>query len=140
MSLEPLLEAPWVIQVHAFAAIAAFFLGVIQFVAPKGTLPHKSLGVVWIVLMAAVTVSSIFIRPSIYPGLPITQWFSPIHILTVITAIGLYQGVGYLLKGGPSLKRHSAPFIGMFIGGLIIAGVLAVALPGRIMNQVVFGG
>ena len=37
MSLEPLLEAPWVIQVHAFAAVAAFFLGIVQFAAPKGT-------------------------------------------------------------------------------------------------------
>lgn len=140
MSLDPLLGAPWVIQVHAFAAMAAFLLGVIQFAAPKGTLPHKTIGVVWIVLMAAVTVSSIFIRPSIDPSLPFLKWFSPIHILTVITAVGLYQGVGFLMKGGPNLKRHKAPFIGMFIGGLIIAGGLAGALPGRIMNQVVFGG
>ena len=68
MSLQPLLEAPWVIQVHAFGAMAAFLLGVVQFAAPKGTLPHKSLGAVWIVLMTAIAVSSIFIRPAFYPG------------------------------------------------------------------------
>jgi uncharacterized membrane protein len=44
MSLTPLLNAAPHIQVHAFAAIAAFALGVVQLAAPKGTLPHRALG------------------------------------------------------------------------------------------------
>ena len=139
MSLQPLLEAPWVIQVHAFGAFAAFLLGAVQLAAPKGTLPHKALGVVWILLMTAITISSIFVRPSLYPGLPLFQWFSGIHIFTVMTAFGIIAGVRLLLKGGATLKYHSRPFIGIFVGGLIIAGALAF-LPGRIMNQVAFGG
>lgn len=139
MSLQPLLEASWVIQAHAFSAIAAFFLGVVQLAAPKGALPHKTLGVVWVGLMSAVTVSSVFIRPSLEPGLPLTQWFSWIHIFTVITAIGVVGGLYHLLSGGADLKKHKGPFIGIFIGGLIIAGGLAF-LPGRIMHAVVFGG
>lgn len=139
MSFEPLLSAPWVIQVHAFAAMAAFVLGLIQFAAPKGTLPHRSLGVLWVVLMAAIIVSSIFIRPAVYPGLPFVQWFSWIHIFTLLTFYGVAQGVTLLLRGGPALKFHSRPFRGIFIGGLIIAGALAF-LPGRIMHDVVFGG
>lgn len=139
MSLAPLFESSWVIQVHAFAAVAAFVIGVIQFSAPKGTLPHKSLGVIWIGLMSAITVSSIFIRPSMYPGLPLAQWFSPIHIFTVITAIGIVGGLNYLIRGGSSLKRHKGPFMGIFIGGLVIAGAFAF-MPGRIMHQVIFGG
>ena len=139
MSLEPLLSAPWVIQLHAATAMAAFFLGVIQLTAPKGTLPHRTLGMVFIVLMAVVAVSSIFIRPSLYPELPIWRWFGPIHIFTGITIFGLVQGVYFLMRGGPALKFHARPFIGMFIGGLVIAGALAF-LPGRIMGQVVFGG
>lgn len=138
MSWQPLLDAPWVIQVHAFAAMAAFFLGVVQFTAPKGTLPHRTLGVVWVLLMAAVTVSSIFIRPSLYPGLPLIQWFSFIHIFTVITTVGLIGGVTHILVSGPNLKKHKGPFLGIFIGGLVIAGAFAF-LPGRIMYKVVFG-
>lgn len=139
MSLQPLLEAPWVVQVHAFAAFAAFFLGIIQFAAPKGTLPHRALGAVWVILMSAIAVSSIFVRPSLYPGLPFLKWFSWIHIFTLVTAFGIISGVRLLIKGGPSLKYHTRPFLGIFIGGLIIAGALAF-LPGRIMHQVVFGG
>ncbi|GJL90386.1 DUF2306 domain-containing protein [Hyphococcus sp.] len=139
MSIQPLLEAPWVIQVHAFAAVAAFLLGVIQLVAPKGTLPHRTLGIVWIMLIVAVTISSIFVRPSLYPGLPLTKWFSPIHAFTVLTAFGIFGGVSFLLRGGPTLKQHKKPFTGIFIGGLVVAGALSF-LPGRIMHQVVFGG
>ena len=42
MSLAPLLNAPLAIQAHAFAAMAAFALGLVQFAAPKGTLPHRT--------------------------------------------------------------------------------------------------
>ena len=139
MSWQPLLEASWVIQVHAFGAMAAFALGIVQFAAPKGTLPHRTLGMVWIALMTVIAVSSIFIRPSLVPGLPITQWFSFIHIFTVVTFWGVVQGSFLLLRGGPNLKYHSRSFAGMFIGGLVIAGGLAF-LPGRIMNAVAFGG
>lgn len=139
MSLDPLLESTWVIQAHAFAAMAAFFLGVVQLTAPKGTLPHRTLGALWVLLMAAVTASSVFIRPSLDPSLPVWRWFSWIHIFTVVTAVGIVGGVHHLAKGGPTLKKHKGPFIGVFIGGLIIAGALAF-LPGRIMHEVAFGG
>ncbi len=139
MSLQPLLDATWVIQVHAFGAMAAFVLGVVQLVAPKGTLPHKALGFVWVLIMATIATSSIFIRPSLVPGLPITQWFSWIHLFTVLTFWGVFQGSYLLLRGGPGLKFHSRPFIGIFVGGLVIAGAFAF-LPGRIMHEVVFGG
>ncbi len=139
MSLEPLLAAPWFIQAHAFCAIAAFFLGVVQLSAPKGTLPHRTLGVLWVTLMIVVTVSSAFIVHPTKPGDPFWARFSPIHLLTLLTAFGLVGGIRYLLIGGPNLKKHKGPFIGMFIGGLIIAGALAF-LPGRIMHAVAFGG
>lgn len=138
MSLQPLLESSWVIQVHAFGAMAAFVLGLIQFAAPKGTLPHRTLGMVWIALMIVVTASSIFIRPALVPELPLERWFGWIHIFTVITALWIIIGVGHLLRGGADLKRHKGPFLNIFIGGLIVAGAFAF-LPGRIMHEVVFG-
>ncbi|MEX6633028.1 DUF2306 domain-containing protein [Hyphococcus lacteus] len=139
MSLQPLFDSPWVIQVHAFSALAAFFLGIIQLSSPKGTLPHRTLGAIWVILMIAVTVSSVFIRPALVPGLPFMQWFSFIHLFTVLTAFGLFGGIRFLLMGGSNMKQHKGPFIGMFVGGLVVAGALAF-LPGRIMNKVLFGG
>ena len=123
MSLQPLLDASWVIQVHAFGAMAAFVLGLFQLIAPKGTLPHKTIGAVWVLLMTAIAMSSIFIRPSVLGyDLPLTQWFTWIHLFTVLTFWGIISGVYLLIKGGPLLKKHKGPFIGIFIGGLVIAG------------------
>lgn len=139
MSLEPLLQAPLIVQIHAFSAMAAFALGLIQIAAPKGTLPHKAVGALWIVLMTAITVSAAFIYRPGTEGLPFWQRLSIIHIFIPITAFGIVSGLRLLARGGPALKRHSWPFISVFAGGLIVAGALAF-LPGRIMHQVVFGG
>ena len=80
MSIAPLLDASAVIQVHAFAAMAAFALGLVQFAAPKGTIPHRTIGWIWVALMAAVGVSAFFIHE-------IRLWgpFSPIHLLAIFT-------------------------------------------------------
>jgi uncharacterized membrane protein len=62
MSLAPLLDAAPAIPLHAFAAMAAFVLGVVQLAAPKGTLPHRTLGWIWVVLMMSVAISSFWIH------------------------------------------------------------------------------
>src|SRR5258708_38956929 len=84
MNLAPLLAAPAVIQIHALAAFSAFSLGVVQLAAPKGTIPHRTVGWLWAGLMLAVVLSSFFIHT-------IRMWgpFSPIHLLSVLTLITL---------------------------------------------------
>ena len=44
MNLAPLTNAPLPIQLHAFAAMAAFVLGVVQLAGVKGTTRHRALG------------------------------------------------------------------------------------------------
>ena len=58
MSLDPLFAAPLVVQLHAFAAMAAFVLGIVQSAAPKATVPHRTLGYLWVGLMLMVAISS----------------------------------------------------------------------------------
>ncbi|MCB2097299.1 MAG: DUF2306 domain-containing protein [Parvularculaceae bacterium] len=139
MTLEPLLQAPLVVQIHAFGAMAALPLGAVQLIAPKGNLQHKILGAAWVLIMAAVGISSFFMQHPTAPGDPFWMRFSPIHIFTLLTAYALLHGGWMLVRGGPRLRFHSRPFIGLFIGGLIVAGLLAF-LPGRIMHQVMVGG
>ncbi|MDA9398409.1 hypothetical protein [Bradyrhizobium sp. CCBAU 45389] len=62
MSFAPLLEAAPAIPLHAFAAMGAFVLGLVQFSAPKGTLPHRTIGWIWVVLMVVVAASSFWIH------------------------------------------------------------------------------
>src|SRR5215216_1172862 len=82
MSLAPLLGAPGTIPLHAFAAMAAFALGIVQFAAPKGTLPHRTVGWIWVGLMAVVAASSFWIHEVRLLG----PW-SPIHLLSIFTLI-----------------------------------------------------
>lgn len=131
MSLAPLLNAPLVIQLHAFAAMSALVLGLVQFAAPKGTLPHRTLGWVWVALLATVSVSSFWIHQIRLVG----PW-SPIHLLSVFSLTMLPLGVWYAHRH--QVSGHRITMISIFTGGLVIAGLFTL-VPGRIMHAVVFG-
>jgi len=131
MTLAPLLAASPVIQVHAFAAMAAFALGIVQLSAPKGTLPHRTLGWVWVLLMLAVSISAFWIHQ-------IRLWgpWSPIHLLAIFTLIMLPLAVLHARRH--RIKQHRVAMISIFVGALVIAGVFTF-VPGRIMHAVAFG-
>jgi uncharacterized membrane protein len=59
MTLAPLLAAAPAIQVHAFAATAAFVLGAVQLAAPKGTLPYRTIGWIWGALMVVAVSTAV---------------------------------------------------------------------------------
>ena len=131
MSLAPLLDAAPAIPVHAFAAMAAFALGVVQFAAPKGTLPHRTVGWIWVGLMAIVAASSFWIHEIRLLG----PW-SPIHLLSIFTLIMLPIAVWRARRH--RVADHRRIMTMTFVGALVIAGLFTL-LPGRIMHAVVFG-
>ena len=131
MSLAPLLNAEPAIQLHAFTAMAAFALGVVQLSAPKGTLPHRTAGWIWVALMVIVAVSSFFIH-----DLRVWDAWSPIHLLSVFTLAMLPLAVMHARRH--RVDRHRRAMIAIFVGALVIAGLFTLA-PGRIMHAVVFG-
>ena len=131
MTLAPLLEASGAIRLHAFAAMAAFVLGVVQFSAPKGTIPHRTIGWVWVVLMLAVSVSAFWIHT-------IRLWgpLSPIHLLAIFTLVMLPVAVLHARRH--RVRQHRIAMLSLFFGALVIAGLFTL-FPGRIMHAVVFG-
>jgi uncharacterized membrane protein len=131
MSLAPLLDAARAIPVHAFAAMAAFVLGVFQFAAPKGTLPHRTVGWIWSLLMLTVAISSFWIHEIRLVG----PW-SPIHLLSIFVLITVPLGVWRAHRH--RLADHRRIMISVFSGALVIAGLFTL-MPGRIMHAVVFG-
>jgi uncharacterized membrane protein len=133
MSLAPLLNASLAIQLHAFAAATAFILGLVQFAAPKGTLPHRTVGFIWLALMLTVAISSFWIHGT--NGIRVAG-FGPIHLLSIyvicMVPFAIYFARTHKVRG------HAKTVIGMFIGGLVIAGLFTL-VPGRIMHAVAFG-
>ena len=133
MSLQPLLDAVTPIPLHALAAMAAFVLGVVQLVAPKGTLPHRTLGWIWVALMLTVAISAFWIH-----GRSFRLWrtWSPIHLLSILTPVMLVLAV--MRARQHRVRAHAITMISIFAGALVIAGVFTL-VPGRIMHTVVFG-
>lgn len=131
MSLTPLLDAPLQVQIHAFAAIAALLLGAVVLFRRKGTPFHKALGRVWAVLMLIAAGSSIFINE-----IRLIGPFSPIHIFSVVTFVGLAQGIRDIRRG--NVRAHRAAMQGLYFCALILAGAFTL-LPGRRMHEVLFG-
>jgi uncharacterized membrane protein len=131
MSLAPLLAASPAIQLHAFAAMAALALGIVQLSAPKGTIPHRTLGWIWVLLMLAISVSAFWIHT-------IRLWgpWSPIHLLAIFTLITLPIAVLHARRH--NVKQHRLAMLSLFFGALVIAGLFTL-VPGRIMHTVVFG-
>jgi uncharacterized membrane protein len=131
VSLAPLLNAGSSIPLHAFAAMAAFALGLVQFAAPKGTLPHRMIGWIWVLLMATVAISSFWIHT-----IRLVGPFSLIHLLSIFTLILLPLAVWRARSH--RVADHRRIMIMTFTGALIIAGLFTL-VPGRIMHAVVFG-
>ncbi len=132
MTLAPLLNASPAIQLHAFAAMSAFVLGAIQLAAPKGTLPHRTVGALWVLLMLAVCISAFFIHE-------IRMWgaWSPIHLLAIFVLVMLPFAVWHAHRH--RVAQHRRAMLSLFLGALLIAGLFTF-LPGRIMHAVAFGG
>jgi len=131
MNLAPLLDATPPIPLHAVAAMSAFVLGVVQLAAPKGTLPHRTIGWIWVCLIVSVAVSSFWIHQNRLIG----PW-SPIHGLSIFTL--LIVPVGVWMAHRHRVADHRRIMIFTFSGALVIAGLFTL-VPGRIMHTVVFG-
>lgn len=131
MFLDALTEASLAIQVHASTALAAFVLGALILFRRKGTPQHRLLGRVWVGLMLVAATSAIFINE-----IQLVGPFSPIHIFVVITYAGLTEAIWHIRKG--NVARHRAAMQGLYFGALIVAGSFTF-LPGRRMNQLLFG-
>ena len=132
MNLAPLTAAPLPIQLHAYAAMAAFVLGVVQLAGVKGTTRHRALGYTWAGLMLIVAVSSFWVHE-----LQLWGPWSPIHLLSIFTLAMLPLGVWRARTH--AVQAHRFTMIGLFCGALLIAGFFTLA-PGRIMSRVLFGG
>ena len=108
-----------------------FGLGAVQLAAPKGTLPHRTIGWFWVALMVTVAATSFFIH-----DLRIWERWSPIHLLSMFTLATLPLAVVHARRH--RVERHRNAMISIFMGALVVAGLFTL-LPGRIMHAVVFG-
>ena len=131
MHWELLARQPLAIQIHLATVLPAFFLGTwLIFFSTKGSRFHRTLGLVYMTLMTVTAVAAIFIR-SLRPGH--LSWF---HIFVPLTLFGVANAVWRVRR--KDINGHRAAMMGVYFGGLIIAGALTF-LPGRPMYRLFFG-
>lgn len=121
---------PLKVQLHIVAALAALVIGTIILFQPKGSRFHKTLGWAWVIAMAVTAVSSLFIV-ELNGGM-----WSFIHILSGWTIVGLPMAI-YAIRNR-KVREHQRAMTGMFVGGLIVAGLLTF-IPGRFFYAFFFG-
>ena len=132
MSLAPLDAASLAVQLHAWAAMAAFLLGLAVLFRRKGTPLHKAMGRTWVALMLAVSLSSFWIHE-----LNQFMGFSWIHLLSILVLYSMTMAIIAIRRG--DVRAHRIGMLSTFAGALLIAGLFTL-MPGRIMHAVVFGG
>jgi uncharacterized membrane protein len=130
-NLAPLLATPPSVQLHVAAALLAMAVGVVIFLLPKGTGFHRALGWTWVSSMIVVAATSVVMIVDMKTGM------NALHIFTAVTVVSLWAGLTGIRRG--NVRQHAGSMIGLYVGGLIIAGVFAF-IPGRVMWNVVFGG
>jgi uncharacterized membrane protein len=138
VDLQPILEAPFAVQVHFVTVVPAFFLGAWQLLASrKGSSSHRLIGKIYLGLMAVTAAAAFFIPSFSSFSLGIGPLrLGLIHLFIPLTVNGIWQTRRALRTG--NIAAHKASMRGLYIGGLIIAGSLTF-LPGRIMYRMFFG-
>lgn len=131
MSFAPLFASGPLVTLHAFAALLALVLGISQLALTKGGTRHRAVGYIWVSLMVIVAVSSFWINE-----LRVIGPFSPIHLLSIVTLVGLAAAIVAARSG--NIKSHRIGMRWMFYAALIGAGAFTL-LPGRDMHLVLFG-
>jgi len=128
---DVLFATPMAVQIHVAAAVLALVIGAAIFLLPKGTGFHRLLGWSWVSSMIVVAATSIAMIADLRNGI------NALHIFTAVTVVSLWAGLAGIRRG--DVRQHASAMAGLYIGGLIIAGVFAF-IPGRTMWTTVFGG
>lgn len=127
MSFTAFTEASLIIQIHVLAALAAAVIGPLALLRKRKDRIHKVAGYFWIAVMAITALTSFFIWQ-----IRVVALFSPIHILSIITVVGLFQAV-YRIKQR-DIVGHKRVLWRLYYQAIGLAGLFAF-LPNRMMND-----
>ena len=130
MNIAPFLQADLATQIHVVLALVAVVSGFAVFAIRKGMRAHRMLGRVWIGAMVIVALSSFFIH-----GLRVWGPFSPLHLLSVHTMATVVFAIVMVRRG--NIRAHKLSLIGLFLGGVIGAGLLTLSR-GLLMSRILF--
>ena len=117
------------LMIHVAAVLPTIPLGGWLLLAKKGTALHRQLGKVWLVLMLITATSAIFIQTS--------GSFSWIHLFVPLTFHAAWKVMATARAG--DIRAHKNHLVRTYLLALMIPGIAAFLIPGRMMNVMLMG-
>lgn len=119
---------------HLATVIPAFAIGAFQLFRRKGTPGHKLLGRIYMVLMLATAFITLAMPAEVGPRF--LNHFGFIHAFSFLTLLNI--PIAYIAIRRGNLQAHRGAMIGLYVGGILIAGAFAFS-PGRMLHGWLFG-
>ena len=119
---------------HLATVLAAFVLGTGLLIIRKGTPLHKMLGKIYMVLMLVTAIITSFMSAEV--GIRLFDHFGFIHLFSALVFYAVPVASYFAAKSG-NILRHKKAMLGLYIGGILIAGFFAF-LPGRSLHILLF--
>ena len=111
----------------------AFLAGTCIILNKKGTGLHKCSGLVYMGLMSLTALVTLLISAQLGPTL--FDHFGYIHLLSLLVLYTVPKAY-FAIKVG-DVKTHKWNMIGLYIGGLLVAGTFAL-MPERLLGNLLF--
>ncbi len=121
-----------ILLTHVLAASVSVALGAWQLLATKRTVRHRLVGYMWMSAMAITALSSFFLRGHL--GIEALGGYSLIHGLSLWVLFSIVMAIRSAMHH--RIAAHRKWVTGSYVG-LVIAGVAAMAVPGRVLHTVV---
>ena len=118
---------------HLATIIPAFVIGTSMLLMKKGTRRHKVLGRLYMPLMLVTAIVTLFMPAHVGPRL--AEHFGFIHLFSILVLYSVPAAYVYARQG--NILKHRREMIGLYIGGLLIAGAFTL-MPGRLLNELLF--
>ena len=119
---------------HLATVVPAFVLGALQLLRRKGTPGHRLLGKIFMLLMLATGLITLAMPAEVGPRF--LNHFGFIHIFSFMALFGVPSA--YIAARRGNIKAHRSAMLGLYIGGILIAGAFAFS-PGRMLHAWLFG-
>lgn len=119
---------------HLATVVPGFFLGGYLLLNRKGTALHRGMGKAYMVCMVLTALITLFMPAQVGPAL----WghFGFIHLFSLLV---LYcVPAAYVAAQRHETRAHAANMVGVYVGGILVAGAFTFA-PGRLLHTWVFG-
>jgi uncharacterized membrane protein len=118
---------------HLATVLPAFVIGTYMMFARKGDRFHRALGKGYMVLMLSTAVITLFMPA--FAGPRFFGHFGFIHLFSVLALVSVPRA--YVAAKQHNVKAHRNNMIGLYVGGLLIAGGFTL-MPGRLLHTWLF--